>query len=90
MMDAAQGHLNCIGVIGLIVCASFAGYLEQRPALPQSRASISIEGGYFEPAAMVDASPREVAGQTVIMDHRPARPLFGMETEPVVGGLASK
>ena len=77
-------------VIGLFVCASLAGYLRQRPALPQSRASIFIDGGYLEPAAMVDASSPEVEKQTVAMDQRPARPLFGMETEPVLGPLTSK
>jgi predicted transglutaminase-like cysteine proteinase len=37
---------------------------------------------------MVEASSLGV--QTAATDHRPERPLFGMETEPVVGGLASK
>jgi hypothetical protein len=31
-----------------------------------------------------------VAEQTAAADHRPERPLLGVETEPVVGGLASK
>jgi predicted transglutaminase-like cysteine proteinase len=90
MAGAKSGRLKYIGVIGLIVCASLAGYLRQRPALPQSRASIFIDGGYLEPAAMVDASSPEVEEQTVAMDQRPARPLFGMETEPVLGPLTSK
>lgn len=90
MASAKSGRLKYIGVIGLIVCASLAGYLRQRPALPQSRAFIFIDGGYLEPAAMVDASSPEVEEQTVAMDQRPARPLFGMETEPVLGPLTSK
>jgi len=79
-----------IGVIGLIVCACLAGNFRQRPALPQSRTSMPIDGSLLETAAMVDASPLGVAEQTAAMAHRPERPLFGMETEPVVGGLASK
>ena len=79
-----------IGVIGLIVCACLAGNFRQRPALPQSRPSMPIDGSLLETAAMVDASPLGVAEQTAALDHRPERPLFGMETEPVVGGLASK
>jgi hypothetical protein len=39
---------------------------------------------------MVDAWPAEAAEQTTATDNRPPRPLFGMETEPVVGSLASK
>jgi hypothetical protein len=38
---------------------------------------------------MVDDWPAEAAEQTTATDHRPARPLFGMETE-LVGSLASK
>jgi hypothetical protein len=76
MVGAKNGRLKYLGVIGLIVCASLAGYLRQRPALPQSGASIPIDGGYLEPAAMVDASSPEVEKQTVAMDQRPVRPLF--------------
>jgi predicted transglutaminase-like cysteine proteinase len=90
MAYAGNGRLNYIGVIGLIVCACLAGYLRQRPALPQSKVSLFIDGGFLEPAAMVDASSPEVEERSAAMDHRSVRSLFGMETEPVVGGLASK
>jgi predicted transglutaminase-like cysteine proteinase len=60
------------------------------PPLTASRASISIDGGYLEPTAMVGVSLSRDAEQTAPMDHRAGRPLFGMETEPVAGGLASK
>ena len=39
---------------------------------------------------MVDASPVQAVEQTVAVDHRAVRPLFGMEIEPVVGSWASK
>jgi predicted transglutaminase-like cysteine proteinase len=90
MADAGNGRLKYIGVTGLIVCACLAGYLRQRPALPQSKVSVFVDGGYLEPAAMVDASSSEVEKQTAAMDRRSVRSLFGMETEPAVGGLASK
>ncbi len=98
MAYARNGRLNYFGVIGLIVCACLAGYLRQRPALPQSKVSLFIEGGhlelidggYLEPAAMVDASSPEVEERSAAIDHRSGRPLFGMETEPALGGLASK
>jgi predicted transglutaminase-like cysteine proteinase len=89
MMEAGRGHFRFIGAIGFIVCACFAG-LDQRPPLPQSRASISVDGGYVEPAAMVGASPVQAVEHTMAADHPAARPLFGMETEPVVGSWASK
>ena len=90
MADAGNGRLKYIGVTGLIVCACLAGYLQQRPALSPSTASQLIDGGYLEPAASVEASFREVAEQTAAMDLQSVRPLFGMETEPVIGGLESK
>ena len=90
MADAGQVHLKRLGVIGLIVCACVAGYLWQRSALPQSRASISFDGGDLELAAMVDASPPGLTEQMLAVEYRPARPLFGMDTEPVFAGLASK
>ncbi len=86
MADRRHRHLNCIGVIGLIVCACFAGYVAQPPAAPKSRASVTIDGGHLEPAEVVDASPPG-AKQTLAIDHEPP---FGMETEPVGGGLAAK
>jgi predicted transglutaminase-like cysteine proteinase len=90
MADARQWHLNRIGVIGFIICACVAGRIQQPPALPQSSASSSIDGGRLEPTAMVGASPPGVAVPPQAMDQRPARPLFGMETEPVLGPLTSK
>jgi predicted transglutaminase-like cysteine proteinase len=85
-----NGRLKHFGVTGLIVCACLAGYLRQRPAPPPSAASRLTDGGYLHPAAMVDAWFPEGKEQTAATDHRPGRSLFGMETEPVVGGLASK
>jgi predicted transglutaminase-like cysteine proteinase len=90
MTDARNGRLNYIGVIGLIVCACLAGHLRQRPVLPQSKVSLFFDGGSLEPASMLDASSSEVKEQTAAMDHRSVRPLFGMETEPALGDLASK
>jgi predicted transglutaminase-like cysteine proteinase len=90
MARAKLGPLKHIGVAGLIVCACLAGYLRERPPLAASRASISIDGGYLEPTAMVGVSLSRDAEQTAPMDHRSGRPLFGMETEPVAGGLALK
>jgi hypothetical protein len=90
MARAKLGPLKHIGVAGLIVCACLAGYLRKRPPLAASRASISIDGGYLEPTAMVGVSLSRDAEQTAPMDHRSGRPLFGMETEPVAGGLALK
>ena len=90
MADARSGRLKYIGVIGLIVCVCLAGYLQQRSAQPQSKVSLFTDGGYLEPAAMVDASFPEVEEQTAAMDYRSVRPLFGMETEPALGDLASK
>src|SRR6201993_2910122 len=90
MARAKRGPLKHIGVAGLIVCACLAGYLRKRPPLAASRASISIDGGYLEPPPMVGVSLSRDAEQTAPMDHRSGRPLFGMETEPVAGGLASK
>jgi hypothetical protein len=90
MTRARNERLNNIGVIGLIVYACVAGHLWQRPAPPQSMVSRFFDGGYLEPAAMVDASSPKVEGQTAVTSHRSVHPLFGMETEPALGDLASK
>ncbi len=90
MADAGNGRLKYIGVTGLIVCACLTGYLRQRPALPQSKVSLFVDGGYLEPTAMVDASSPDLEEQTAAMDRRSVRPLFGMETESALGDLASK
>jgi hypothetical protein len=56
MTDTRSGRLRDFGAIGLIVCVCLAGYFRQRPALPQSKEYILIVDGYYEPAAMIDAS----------------------------------
>ena len=89
MADAGQAHLKRLAVIGLIACA-VAGHLWQRSVLPQSRPSIFFDGGYLQPAAMVDAPASGLTEQTLAVEHRPARSLFGMDTEPDFAGLASK
>ena len=93
MADARQRHLNAIGigVIGFIICACVTGTIRQPPALlPQSKASGSIDSGHLERAALVGASPPGVDVPPQALDQRTARPLFGMETEPVLGPLTSK
>ena len=80
-----QEHLKPITVIGLVVCACLFGCLGREPTLPQSEPF--VESVVLKTAAMVDAG---VAEHAAAMDHRSARPLFGMETEPVVGNLALK
>jgi hypothetical protein len=88
-MAANAGHVKYIVVIGLIVSACLAGHPRQWPPLLQSNVSVSISARYLEPAVVIDASP-ETAEQGAAIDHRPVRPVFGMETEPVVGDLSSK
>jgi predicted transglutaminase-like cysteine proteinase len=86
MADTRPGHLKRIGVVSLLVCACLAGYLRHAPP-PLSRASTSIDG-FLEPAT-IDIFARGAIEQTLAND-RSGRPLFGMETEPVEGGLAWK
>ncbi len=88
MADAARAYLKRLAVIALIACA-VAGHLWQRSVLPQSRA-IFFDGGYLQPAAMVDAPAFGLTEQMPAVEHRSARPLFGMDSEPDFAGLASK
>lgn len=90
MADVGIRRLKYIGVVSLIICACLTGYLWQRPALTQSKISLFSDGGYLESVAMVDASSTEAEVQTAAIDDQPVRPLFGMETEPALGELASK
>jgi predicted transglutaminase-like cysteine proteinase len=88
MADAGRVHLKRLAVIGLIVCA--AGHLWQRSVLSQSQPPIVFDVGKSQLAAMVDAPPSGQTGQMFAAEFRPARPPFGMDTEPDFGGLASK
>lgn len=88
MTDGGKRHLKRLGMVGLIACACLAGYVRQWPT--QSEAPTSLEGGLLKPIAMVEVSSPRVADWTSEREDRSARPLFGMETEPVVGRLASK
>jgi predicted transglutaminase-like cysteine proteinase len=80
-----QKRLKPVGVIGLFVCACLVSYLGQQPVPPQLEPF--VESGFLKTAAMVGAGAAEHAAT---MDHQSTRPLFGMETEPVLGKLALK
>ena len=88
MADAGQARLKFLAVIVLIACA-VVGHLWQY-SLPQSRPSNGLDGDYLQPAAMVDAPASGLTEQMPAVEHRSARPLFGMDTEPDFAGLASK
>lgn len=78
-------RLKPMCVIGSIACACLVSYLEQQPALPQLEPS--LERGQLSATAIVDTGLAEYAAA---VDPRSVRPLFGMDTEPVVGKLALK
>jgi predicted transglutaminase-like cysteine proteinase len=80
-------RLGAIIVVGVAILSVSARVL---PALPQSDEVVSFEAGYHLAAAVfVEDSSRELRQDAATESDQQA-PLFGMETEPVAGGLAAK
>lgn len=88
MAYARQAQLKRLAFIGTIVCAVASHFWHSMP--PRLQASVSYDGDYLQPAAIVDAPAYGPTEQTLRTEHRSARPLFGMDTEPEFAGLASK
>jgi len=78
-------RLGAIIVIGVSIVAVSAKVL---PALPQSDDVRSFDAGSREAAVFIDDSWRAMRQDAAESDSR--APLFGMETEPVAGGVATK
>jgi len=78
-------RLGAIIVIGVSIVAVSAKVL---PALPQSDDVRSFDAGSREAAVFIDDSWRAMRQDAAESDSR--APLFGMETEPVAGGGATK
>jgi predicted transglutaminase-like cysteine proteinase len=74
-------------VIGACVLAALVAML---PALPQSGDFVPFDAGYLEAAAFIDDSLQPVRQDAATESDQQAAPLFGMETEPVAGGVAAK
>jgi hypothetical protein len=79
-------RLGAIIVIGVSIVAISAKVL---PALPQSDDVRSFDAGYLKAAVFIDDSSRAMR-QDAATESDSRAPLFGMETEPVAGGVAAK
>jgi predicted transglutaminase-like cysteine proteinase len=71
------------------ISASFAASAAMLPASARSGDLVALDAGHLEAAAFIDDSQRIRKGDATENDQQ-APPLFGMETEPVAGELASK
>jgi predicted transglutaminase-like cysteine proteinase len=74
-------------VIGTCVIAASTGMLS---ASPHSGDPVPVDTGYLEAAAFIDGSQRAVRRDAATESDQQARPLFGMETEPIAGEVAAK
>jgi predicted transglutaminase-like cysteine proteinase len=74
-------------VLGACILAAVAARLT---ALPQPGELGPFEPGYLEAAAFVDDSRQTARQDAATESGQQAPPLFGMDTEPVIGGLAAK
>jgi predicted transglutaminase-like cysteine proteinase len=79
-------RLGASTVIGACILAVSTAVL---PALPQSGDVRSFDAGYLEPALFIDDSQHVMRRDVVTQSDRQVS-LFGMETEPVAGELATK
>jgi len=59
-------------------------------ALPQSGDLVPFDAGYLEAAAFIDDSLQVVRQDAATESDQQAPPIFGMETEPVAGEVATK
>ena len=74
-------------VVGACILVASAA---MRPALPQSGDLVPFDTGYLEAAAFIDGSAQAVRQDAATESDQQARPIFGMETEPVAGEIAAK
>jgi predicted transglutaminase-like cysteine proteinase len=74
-------------IVGACILAAAAANL---PELPQPGELVPFDPGYLEAATFVDASPQTARQNAATESGQQAPPLFGMDTEPVAGGVAAK
>ena len=74
-------------LIGACILAASAALL---PALPQSGNLVPLDTGNLEAVAFIDDTPQAVRQDAAMESDQQAPPIFGMETEPVAGELATK
>jgi predicted transglutaminase-like cysteine proteinase len=74
-------------LIGACILAASAALL---PALPQSGDLVPFDTGDLEAVAFIDDTPQAVRQDAAMESDQQAPPIFGMETEPVAGELATK
>jgi predicted transglutaminase-like cysteine proteinase len=78
----------CVGIV--IGACMLAASVAMPPALPQSGALAPFDAGYLQTAAFIDGSPQAMRPDAATESDQQAPPIFGLETEPVAGGLAEK
>jgi predicted transglutaminase-like cysteine proteinase len=74
-------------LVGACILAASAVLL---PALPQSGDLVPFDTGDLEAVAFIDDTPQAVRQDAAMESDQQAPPIFGMETEPVAGELATK
>jgi predicted transglutaminase-like cysteine proteinase len=74
-------------LIGACILAASAALL---PELPQSGDLVPFDTGDLEAVAFIDDTPQAVRQDAATESDQQAPPIFGMETEPVAGELATK
>jgi predicted transglutaminase-like cysteine proteinase len=76
---------------GIVISACIlAASAAMPPALPQSGDLVPFNAGYLEAAVFMDDSLQAVRQDAATESDQQARPIFGMETEPVAGEVAAK
>jgi predicted transglutaminase-like cysteine proteinase len=90
LSNLGHGKVTRLGagiVIGACILAASATMC---PALPQSGDLVPFNAGYLEAAVFIDDSLQAVRQDAATEGDQQARPIFGMETEPVAGEVAAK
>ena len=68
----------------------FAASAAMLPVLPQSDDLAPLDVSYLEAAMFIEDSPQAMRQDAARESDEQAPPIFGLETEPVVGELAAK
>jgi predicted transglutaminase-like cysteine proteinase len=90
LSNLGRGNFMRLGAGIVIGACIFAASAARLPASPQSGDLVPLDAGYLEAAVFIDNSAQAVRQDAATESDQRVQPVFGMETEPVFGEVATK
>jgi predicted transglutaminase-like cysteine proteinase len=90
LSNLGHGNFMRLGAGIVIGACIFAASAAMLPASPQSSDLVPLDAGYLEAAMFIDDPGQAVRQDAAMESNQQAQPVFGMETEPVFGEVATK